>query len=241
MLDKNKQLIGTILSTPSTEVAEIVANSGLDWVFIDHEHSTLSEKGIQRIIQAVEGKIKTAVRIAENSETYIKKILDTGCDAIIVPQINCVKDAKKLVKASKYPPLGLRSIGFGRAQKYGLDLKGYIETANKNISIIAQIEHIDAVQNIEEITSLEGIDGIFIGPYDLSNSMGLTGEVSHPKVQKTISQIKQHAKKNKIPWGIFCGSMEQAKKEKEDGANFIVISSDLLLIAEKAKEISEEL
>jgi len=230
-------MIGTILSTPSLEIAEILALSELEWLFIDHEHSVLNEREIQNIISVINRRKKCFVRIAENSEHYIKRILDTGCDGIIVPQINTEQDAERLVSYSKYPPFGLRSVGLGRSSEYGLRLKGYIEKANDNISVIAQIENIKAIENLDAILNVKGIDGIFIGPYDLSCSMGIAGQINHPNVLEKISFIKKKAIKKKMPWGIFCGTIESVKKEKDEEAAFIAVGSDLIHLSNAISQL----
>ncbi len=225
MTDKNKlkkPMIGTLLSISAPQVAEIIAMAGFDWVFIDMEHSAMSLESVQNAIQIMEGKILTIVRVPANDEVWIKRILDTGCDGILVPMVNSADEAKRVVQASKYPPQGRRSVGLARAHKYGDTFNDYIENANRDLVVIIQCEHKEAVSNIDEILKVDGIDSVFIGPYDLSASMGLTGQVGHPEVVASIRMVKDKCRMAGMPYGIFSSGIDAIKSEIKEGCTFLL-------------------
>jgi len=226
-----KTMLGTLLSISAPQVAEIIAMSGFDWVFIDMEHSGISLESVQNAIQIMEGKILTIVRVPLNDEVWIKRTLDTGCDGIIVPMVNSADEARKVVQSSKYPPEGRRSVGLARAHKYGASFKDYVENANRDLLIMVQCEHKDAVKNFDEILKVTGIDSVFIGPYDLSASMGLTGQISHPDVLKAIGLVKDKCRKAGMPYGIYSSDTDDMVSEIKTGCTFLLtgVDSNMLL------------
>jgi 2-dehydro-3-deoxyglucarate aldolase/4-hydroxy-2-oxoheptanedioate aldolase len=227
----NQPFIGTLLSISAPPVAEIIAMSGFDWVFIDMEHSAMSLESVQNAIQIMEGKILTIVRVPSNDEVWIKRILDTGCDGIIVPMVNSADEARKVVQASKYPPEGRRSVGLARAHKYGAAFKEYVENANRDLVIMIQCEHKEAVRNFDDILKVKGIDSVFIGPTDLSASMGLTGQVSHPDVLAAIRLVKEKCRKAGMPYGIYSTGTDDMVSEINTGCTFLLtgVDSNMLL------------
>lgn len=237
VITKRKPAIGTLLTLNSTEVAEILSQQGFDWIFIDAEHGALSTHNLQQLTQIVQKHCLSIVRVPDNNPTWIKKILDTGCDGIIIPQVKTAIDAQNAIKAAKYPPQGQRSVGIARAQGYGLAFNEYVANANKDVAIIIQIEHIDVVENLDDILKVKGIDGVLIGPYDLSGSMNMLGEVSSKPVQDVINVIRAKCKEYLTPYGIFVMKPEAAKLEKTNGCSFIAIGIDTILIGEAAKNI----
>lgn len=237
-LKRGDLLLGTIITLPSTEIAEIFLQAGFDWLFLDLEHSTLSIKDAQSIMQTVSPKVPCLVRVAANNEARIKKALDIGASGIIVPQVKTAIDAEQAVKLCKYPPEGVRSIGIARAQGYGDSFKTYVESANKEIAVILQIEHIDAVGEIENILNISGVDCLFVGPYDLSGSMGKMGLVDDDDVQNAISRVRKYAEQTGVPLGIFGTTPQAVKPYVEEGYNLITVGIDTMLISKAAKEIT---
>jgi 2-keto-3-deoxy-L-rhamnonate aldolase RhmA len=222
----NKTMLGTLLSISAPQVAEIISMSGFDWVFIDMEHSAISLESVQNAIQIMEGKILTIVRVPANDEVWIKRTLDTGCDGIIVPMVNSAEEARKVVQASKYPLEGRRSVGLARAHKYGASFKDYVENANRDLIIMIQCEHKDAVKNFDDILNVRGIDSVFIGPYDLSASMGLTGQISNPEVLAAIGQVKDKCRKAGMPYGIYSSNIDDMVSEINTGCTFLLTGVD---------------
>ncbi|MBK7870754.1 MAG: 2-dehydro-3-deoxyglucarate aldolase [Saprospiraceae bacterium] len=238
-LSNSKALIGTLVTLDSSEVVEILALAGFDWLFLDMEHGNLSIASVQRLCQAIAGRCHTLVRVPENAPIWIKKVLDIGCDGIIVPHVNTAEEAMQVIQAAKYQPKGQRSVGAARAQGYGHYFSEYVQNANNETTIIIQIEDIIAVQNLDTILKVPGIDGVLIGPYDLSGSMNLLGEVTHPLVQAEINKVKLKCKETKIPFGIFVMNVEATPKEIADGCGFVAIGTDSAMVLGRAKQILE--
>jgi 2-keto-3-deoxy-L-rhamnonate aldolase RhmA len=176
--------------------------------------------------------------VPANDETWIKKCLDIGASGIIVPQIMTFEDAAYAVRCCKYPPQGTRSIGISRAQGYGAEFQDYVASANNDIAVILQIENRSAVDHIEEICNLPGIDALFVGPYDLSAGMGKTGLTTDPEVQNAISQVKHCADRAGIPLGIFGVSEEALKPYIENGYSLIAAGIDTMIFGEAAGRLA---
>lgn len=230
-------LIGTLQTLNSTEITEILINAGFDWLWIDLEHSAIDIHGGQKIVEVAGIHCPCLVRVPSAEEVWIKKILDTGPAGIIVPQIRSAKHASQIVSFSRYPPMGARSVGISRAQGYGLKFQDYINNANDSVALILQIEHIDAVNQIEEIVAIPGIDALIIGPYDLSGSMGKMGQVNDPDVQKKIAKVRQVCLKAKMPMGIFTANPKEVKNYQEQGYVLIAVGIDCLFLGEKLTQV----
>lgn len=236
-LRESKPLIGTLVTTASTEVSEVLALAGFDWLFIDLEHGSLSIHDAQRAIQAVAGRSYTVVRVADATAENVKRVLDTGCDGIIAPHVNSASDARRIVALAKYPPLGERSVGLGRAQGYGLTFADYIASANARTVVIVQIEHKDGVANVDEILRVPGIDAIFVGPYDLSGSMGILGQVSDARVLEAIEKVRAAGAASKMTFGIYCATAEQASAAIKTGARLVAVGTDLMHMANSVRTV----
>jgi 2-keto-3-deoxy-L-rhamnonate aldolase RhmA len=232
-----KPVLGTIYTLGSPQVAEIISESGFEWVLLDMEHSTMSLDSVQTAIQVMSEKIIKIVRVPGNDEIWIKRVLDTGCDGILVPMVKNAEEAAKAVTFSQYPVAGQRSVGLTRAHRYGAGFNEYVSRANKDLIIIIQIEHIEGVKNIDSIMKVKGIDAIFIGPYDLSASMGLMGEVDHPGVRSAIDLIKKKCRKAGLPYGIFGMNPRALSDELHDGCTFLLCGIDTAILSGSYKEI----
>ena len=240
-LRQNDLLLGTMLTLPSPELAEIISSCGYDWLFMDGEHGNLSTLDWQRMLQAVAGRSAAIIRVATNSEREIKKVLDIGADGIIAPQVNTADEARHVVACCKYPPQGIRGVGLARAQGYGRNFADYMETANDRIAVIVQAEHIDAVNNIDQIVEVDGIDAVFIGPYDLSASMGLMGQVDHPEVVEAIDRVGRACQQRGIPLGYFGTTAESVQDYMGKGYHLICAGTDAGFVVGGAEETLEKL
>jgi 2-keto-3-deoxy-L-rhamnonate aldolase RhmA len=220
-------LLGTLVSVASPAMSEALSATGLDWLFFDLEHSVLDLAAVQSMIQAMQPGCLSFIRVEDPAGVYVKRALDTGCSGVIVPQVNSVAIAKALVQAAKFAPLGARGVGLGRAVGYGASLSEGLKRENQRTSLVAQIEHIDAVEVVGEIVALEGIDGVLVGPYDLSSSLGIPGEIGDPRVQERIQRVLDAARKVGKPAGIFVGAAEAARREIARGFSFVAVGSDL--------------
>ena len=240
-LRHNEVLVGTMLTIPAPEVAEMIARCGFDWLFMDGEHAPLSILEWQRLMQAVGGRCANVLRVPSLSERDIKKALDIGADGIIVPMVNSASQAQQAVDWSKYPPRGKRGVGLARAQGYGLDFADYMESANDSTALIVQAEHIDAVDNIESIAAVDGIDAVFIGPYDLSASMGKTGQVDDAEVVAAIERVRAACQHNDIALGYFGVDAVSVKAYLEQGYHLICAGVDAGFVTAGAQQVLDEL
>lgn len=237
---RNKQLtLGSWVTIPNQAVIEIMATAGFDWLTIDIEHSAVNIESVQNLIGFIQGKgIKAFVRVYGNDEVIIKRVLDAGADGIIVPMIKSKQEAQELVNHVYYPPLGKRGVGLSRAQDYGLGFDKYQETLKNDIVVIAQIEHIDAINNLEEILSVEEIDSTLIGPYDLSASMNKPGQYDLPEVKEAITKYDKICDALNKPKGAHViqsdYSFTQAKIDL--GYTFLAFSLDFFFLGDKARE-----
>ena len=237
----SKQFLGTIYSIGAPQVAEIILLSGFDWVMIDMEHSALSLSDTQIALQVFGDKILKIVRVPGNDEIWIKRVLDTGCDGIIVPMVNSAGEAEKAIAAARYPLDGKRSVGLARAHKYGSSFNEYLEKANSSLIVMIQIEHTDAVKNIDSILKVKGIDAIFIGPYDLSASMGLTGKVNHPEVRAAVNLIKKKCLDADLPYAIFGGTPESLEQDIKEGCTYPVCGVDVSILSRSLNDLRKKL
>lgn len=238
-LQKQELSIGSWLTIPHQAVIEILSTANFEWLAIDMEHSPISIETIMNLIGHIQGnKMQALVRVSKNEEVPIKRVLDAGADGIIVPMITNKEEAIKAVNYAKYPPLGKRGVGLNRAQKYGTAFESYKKWVKDHIVVIAQIEHIDAVNNLEEILSVEGIDGIIIGPYDLSASMGYPGEYDRPDVKEALARIDVVAKKLNKPLGfhIVDSNYKKVLEKIHKGYCFLAFSLDFFFLGDKARD-----
>ncbi len=228
-----KTLIGSWITLNNPSIAEVMADSGFDWLCVDLEHSVTDYFEAQQLILAIQSKgVKAFVRVGENNARIIKRVLDAGADGIIVPSVNSAIEARKAVDSLKYPPLGKRGVGLSRAQGYGFDFENYKNEKCKDIKLIVQIEHIDAINELEKIISIEGIDGTFIGPYDLSGSLGMPGNWNAPEVISALKTYEHIAlKHNKfIGYHVIQPDISLVNDKIAQGYNFIAFSLDVLFL-----------
>ena len=240
-LIRRDRLIGTLLSLPSPELAEIASAAGFDWLFLDMEHGTLETEDILRMAQAVRNPCACLVRIPENREMWVKKALDAGTTGIIVPHVNSAEDAALAVRWAKYPPDGGRSVGFTRANGYGARFQEKVETANGETVVIVQVEHIDGVRAIEAILDVSGVDAVFVGPYDLSASLGKPGRIQDADVRESIRTVASACAVRKAPAGIFAQGIEASVQALEAGYTLVCSGVDVDLYARSAAAILREL
>jgi 2-keto-3-deoxy-L-rhamnonate aldolase RhmA len=230
--------IGSWITIGHTVVAEIMARAGYDWLTVDMEHSAITLDIAQDLIRVIElCGVTPLVRVGVNDANLIKRVMDAGAYGVIVPMVNSKEDAERAVASVQYPPAGFRGVGLARAQKYGVDFEGYKKWNERESIVIVQIEHIKAVQNIEEIMSVPGVDGFIIGPYDLSGSLGIPGQFDHPEMLKALNRVKEVTKKMNALSGFHVVSPDlQAFQEKvKEGYKFLAYSLDTLMLAIQSK------
>jgi len=240
----NTLSIGSWVTIGHQSIIEIMATAGFDWLVIDMEHSAITLDKAQGLITAIQSKNMAAlVRVGSNDELIIKQIMDAGADGVVVPMINSKDDAIKAVKSVHYPPEGNRGVGLARAQNYGIGFDKYKEWLKRDSIIIAQIEHKDAVENISEIISVKGIDGVIIGPYDMSASFGIPGELDNPILLNAIKRVENVCKGSNFTLGyhIIKPNHTEVQEKVELGYSFIGFSLDFFFLGEKARDEMKEL
>jgi len=234
--------LGSWMAMAHPSIAEILAMAGYDWVVIETEHTAIDVSEVLRLIIAIEqrGSIPL-VRLAWNDPIQAKAVLDSGAAGVLVPMVNCKADAELAVQMTKYPPLGFRGVGLARAQGYGENFDEYVQNANADSLLIVQIEHIDAVDNIEEIVSVPGIDGTFIGPYDLSMSLGVPGQLTHPKVIAAKERVRDVVLKKGLIAGVHLvqpsAAIDGCREAIAEGYRFIALGTDLLFLGDSARAL----
>ena len=240
-LQQGELLLGTILSLNSPDVAEILSQVGFDWLFIDAEHSTLDPHDLKAIFQAVGDSMPCVVRLPALDEIAVKKTLDAGAAGLLVPQVNTTEQVEQLVRWGRYYPSGSRGLGFGRIQGYGFKVSEYLESANESILLSVQAESAEAVKNIKSIVQVEGLDAVLVGPYDLSASMGLPGQVNHPDVKAAIQHVAEVCKDAGMPIGIFGLTAEAVLPYVQQGFKFVVCGADTVLLGNAARQLLKQL
>jgi 2-dehydro-3-deoxyglucarate aldolase len=237
----NNLFIGSWINTASPIVAEIMSAAGFDFLVIDAEHSAVDVPQALTIFQAIKAgnpDCRPFVRLAGNQYSETKRYLDAGAKGIIAPLINTAAEAKELVRSAKYPPEGERGVGYGRSHSYGFDFDCYMERANKDIFVCVQIEHIKAIENLDEIFSVKGIDAAFIGPYDLSASMGITAQFNHPDYIQAWNRILDKCNEYKILPGIHVVQPNPSEVLEKINAGFkmIAYSLDITMIGHSCRK-----
>lgn len=238
-LRKDRVTLGSWITLGSYPAAEVMVKCGFDWLAIDMEHSVIELEQAQDLIRIIESYgCVPLVRVSQNCPNLIKRVMDAGAHGVIVPMINSEDDCERAVRAVKYPPLGTRGVGLGRAQLYGLSFKEYKNWVNKNSILIVQIEHIDAVDNLDKILAVKGIDGFIVGPYDLSASLGRPGDFNAPEFLKAMSRIKSIASNHKIASGfhVIPPDAKEVNKKIKEGYTFVGFSLDALFLGKKCLE-----
>ena len=238
-LVKRELTVGSWLSFGYTPVCEMMANSGFDWLVIDMEHTSIDFNQAFQLIQIIDlAECVPLVRVGSNDPLIIKRVLDAGAHGVIVPMVNSAKDAQKAVDAVYYPPFGSRGVGLARAQDYGIGFDRYKKWAEREIILIVQIEHIDAINNLDSIISTKGVDGFIIGPYDLSGSIGVMGVLDHPSVIKALEKVEKVIDEDITVGGyhIVHSNHEELVSRIKRGYKFIAYGDDMVFLAEKLQE-----
>jgi len=237
-LQEGKPVIGATVTVPSPEVAAQLSNMGFDFLWIETEHSPITLETLRNMILATRGlKAMPFTRVPVNELWTAKRVLDEGSLGVIFPFTSTPDLARQAVAACKYPPEGARGFGPGLAGFRWPAPEGYVRFANRNIMVITIIEQAKAVDQIEEIASVPGIDVLFIGVNDLSYSLGLGGRQNEPKLQEAIAKIVAAGKRHNLPLGRPAGSAEQVQQFVKDGFLFFQASSELGLMAAGANAL----
>ncbi len=243
-LQQRQLTFGSWVTLGEPGIAEIMAKAGFDWLAIDMEHGGLSYQQVQELIRVIDlCGVVPLVRVMENHHEHIKKVMDMGAHGVLVPLVNTKADAERAVAAVKYPPVGTRGVGLARAQQYTMDINSYIRWNQENSIIIAQVEHIQAVENLEEIMAVPGIDGFIIGLYDLSGSLGCLGDFEHPRVQEALERIDTQSKRRNYLVGqhVVNPNVSEVTAAVQRGVKFVGVSDDFLYLGESCRSMVHQL
>jgi len=214
-------------------VAELIGGLGYDWTLIDSEHGPIDISTLQTMLIGLKGsKTVPIVRVPWNDQVVIKRTLDVGAMGLVVPLVRTAQDVRDAISYSRYPPQGIRGCAPRRASDYGRHYKEYLQYANEAIIVIVQIEHIEAVRNLDEILAVPDLDGIFVGPADLSNSMGFVGRPDAPEVQQVMDEVLQKAHRAGVYAGLATsGGVEDMGRWVERGVQFLPVTGDRRLLS----------
>ncbi|MDY0297415.1 MAG: aldolase/citrate lyase family protein [Acidobacteriota bacterium] len=232
-------LRGIFVTLGIPETGEILSASGFDWLCIDTEHAPLSPIHVQRIIQGTAGRCANLVRIAAATEVAVKQALDTGADGVIVPLVNSPEETRQVVAWARYAPEGRRGVGLARAHGYGKNFRNYMERANKEIVVVVQAEQREAVEKIREIAAVPGLDGIFVGPYDLSASLGHPGEVDHADVSDAIQRIFAACRDAGKAAGVFGIDAPATRAYIVQGFTLVAAGVDAMVLGTAAADLCQ--
>jgi 2-keto-3-deoxy-L-rhamnonate aldolase RhmA len=236
-MENGESAIGTMVTLPSTDVVEIMTLAGFEWLFIDGEHGALESGDIRALLTAAGDGIDCLVRVPVASEIPIKKALDLGASGIIAPQVNSAKAAAQVVSWARYPPEGTRGVGLARAHGYGMAFQEYLTTANDRLLVVVQVEHRDAVDDINAISTVDGVDCIMLGPYDLSASYGKTGQINDPEIVAAIDRVEAVCIKNNMPLGYFGLTADAVQSYIDRGFQLICVGVDTVMLGSSAQRI----
>ena len=222
----------------SGSITELAAELGLDWVVVDTEHTHLGYKEILEHIRAAKGSSTSVlVRVPTMTVDSVNRVLDIGADGVILPLIRSRRELEYGFAVSRYPPVGVRGIGGDRAFSWGLHFDEYLARANDDILVIPLIETADAVRDIDEILATPGLEAIYLGPHDLSASLGHTGEWEGPDVAEHLSSIAAKARGRGIASGIIALDIDDLSRRLDQGFRMIGLGSDMSLLIGRIREL----
>ncbi len=227
--------IGTWLMSASPLVAEAIGHAGYDWGVIDMEHTPLDLMDVVHLLQAVAGtKLVPVVRVPWNDTVMVKRVLDSGAQTLLFPFVQNADEAARAVAATRYPPQGVRGMaGMSRGSRFGT-IANYSTVANRMQGVIVQLETPQAVAQLDAIAAVEGVEGLFLGPADLSASMGHVGQLTHPAVMDLMSKAAQRCREIGMPCGTVGGTPEVVMQYRAAGFSFLAIASDMGLLMRSA-------
>lgn len=230
--------VGSWITIGAPAIAEILARAGFEWLVIDLEHSALSIAQAVELIRTIDlCGVTPLVRLTSNDGNQIKRVLDAGAHGIVVPMVNSAADAERAVAATRYAPRGTRGVGLSRAQGYGTRFAEYLAWQEEGAIVIPQIEHRDAVNALESILRVPGVDGFIVGPYDLSCSLGIAGQFDHPDYQRAMARILETGRRLGVASGLHIVEPDVRALERtvREGYTFIAYSVDFRMLDVSAR------
>jgi 2-keto-3-deoxy-L-rhamnonate aldolase RhmA len=232
-INRKENIIGAWVSYSDPACIELMGRMGFDFMIVDAEHSPIQNETLRNLLMANKGSpTAVLVRVPWNDLIWIKSVLDLGADGVLVPMVNSAEEARRAVSLCKFPPDGIRSVGPWRVSNYYQDDDAYVRAANAETVVLIQIEHVDAVNAVDEILKVPGLDGIFLGPSDLAGSMNHLLDIGHPDVQAAIVHVAERCKASGITFGLGLG---QPKRTLDMGARLFMSGQDSSYLASGAR------
>lgn len=243
-LRQGRAAFGSWIQLGDPAIAEIMATAGFDWLAIDLEHSAIDLAAAAALIRVIDlAGCVPLVRLSANDPTQAQRVMDLGAAGIIIPSVRSAAEARRAVSAVKYPPAGTRGVGLGRAHGYGARFAEYLRENADGSIVIPMIEQVEGVDHVDEILAVEGVDGVFIGPYDLSASCGVTGRLDHPHVTGAITRVVDAARRSGKAAGIHVvhPPATQVADRLGEGFRLIAYGGDMLFLTPAARQAAEQL
>ncbi|MGH8249552.1 MAG: HpcH/HpaI aldolase family protein [Steroidobacteraceae bacterium] len=231
--------LGSWMQLPDASVAEIMGRAGYDWIAVDLEHGSIGRHQLPDLFRALElGGTLPLARLSNGSATACKSALDAGAGGVIVPMIESAEQVQRAVQACRWPPAGTRGVGFSRANLFGEDFETYLREAQEPL-LVAQIEHVRALESLEAILKSPGLDAIMIGPYDLSASLGLTAQFEHPEFKQVLARIRDAARTCGVPSGVHVVAPDRDAlgAAVKSGHRFIAYGIDAVFLAKSSHAV----
>lgn len=228
--------VGTWIMSASPIVAEAIGTAGFDWGVVDMEHTPLDLMDLVHMLQAVGNTgLAPLVRVPWNDTVNVKRVLDAGAHSLLFPFIQNAEEARRAVAATRYPPEGVRGMaGMSRASRFGT-IAGFFKQANENVCAVLQMETVESIANLESIAAVPGVGALFVGPGDLSGTMGHVGNLTHPEVMAQMTSAAQRANRLGMPIGTVGGTPEVVAQYRAMGYDFVAVASDLGLLMRAAQ------
>jgi 2-keto-3-deoxy-L-rhamnonate aldolase RhmA len=242
-LQQHTPSLGAWIQIGHPAVAEVFGRAGFDWACVDLEHGAQDLESAAAIFRALSAyPCMPVARLPANDPTWIRRSLDAGAHGVIIPMINSGAEAEAAVQAAKYPPRGVRGFGYTRACEHGVDFQTYIQTANDRLGVIVQIEHHRAIEKLDEILAVDGVDGALIGPMDLSGSMGICGQLDHLDMLGAQKTFVDACARHRKPAGMHLvhPNPERIRAARAAGFNLLVLGLDVVFLAEAAGQALRE-
>ena len=231
--------LGTWIQIGHPAVAEVLANAGFDWIAADMEHTDIDNAAFANLARGMYGRgVSPWARVGQNDTLAIRQVLDLGAQGVIVPLVHTAEDAERAVAAAKYPPRGVRGFCFSRMNSWGKDFDAYVANANDDIAVVVMIESREGVENIDDILAVDGVDGVFIGPYDLSGSCGVPGQTGHELVQAGCRRVADACRAAGRAAGlhVVIPTETAITKAIKDGFTFIALGVDTVFLGAGARD-----
>jgi len=238
-----EKTIGSWLTIPNEAVTEIMAKSGFDWLVLDMEHSPIDVEGASRLIRIIDlCGLPALCRLPSNNPVIAKNVLDAGAVGIIVPTVETSEEAKKAVESAYYPPKGKRGAGLGRAHSYGKRFDDYLNNIEHRTIVIVMIETLKGIENAEAIAGTLGVDALLIGPYDISASIGLIGQLDHPEINAALEKVLDAAANAGIGCGIHVVHPDSKAISQviKKGYTFLALGVDMIFLDQAATHAIKE-